>query len=82
MARFACVCGYVMTNQEAPNDVELHVYSDREWDDIINLESIVPVDIPDPRFSVWKCPICHRIYVFDDEAGGELMKRYAIEWKK
>lgn len=76
MARFECKCGETLSNSMAPNDVELKVYTDKEWDEIINCEIIDPIEIPSPRFSVWRCPICERIYVFD---GDEVVKTYVLE---
>ena len=31
MARMTCRCGADLSNQEAPNDIELVVYTDKEW---------------------------------------------------
>ncbi|WP_432774966.1 hypothetical protein AAFJ72_17465 [Brevibacillus gelatini] len=77
MARFQCKCGATLSNSNAPNDVELRVYSDREWDDIINLgDSIDPVTIPFPRYDVWRCTECERIYVFDEDT---VIKTYVLE---
>ncbi|PYE41857.1 hypothetical protein HUB98_07220 [Paenibacillus barcinonensis] len=77
MARFQCKCGATLTNTIAPNDVELRVYTDKEWDDILNLgDSIDPVTIPFPRYDVWRCNDCERIYVFD---GDTVIKTYMLE---
>ncbi len=77
MARLQCKCGATLSNSNAPNDVELRVYTDREWDDIINLgDSIDPVTIPFPRYDVWRCTECERIYVFDGDA---VKKTYVLE---
>ncbi len=66
MARINCKCGNVLSNSKTPNDVELRVYTDREWDKIMNVDSIVPWKIPLPQKDVWYCNKCKRIYVFDD----------------
>lgn len=76
MARFQCKCGEVLSNSLAPNDVELRVYTDIEWDDIINMGHIESVDIPFPKRDVWRCKKCERIYVFD---GDKVVKRYIVE---
>ncbi|WP_296695113.1 hypothetical protein [Ruminococcus sp.] len=55
-----------MSNSEAPNDIQLRVYTDKEWDDIINYEEINPWMIPLPKYDVWRCPKCKRIFVFED----------------
>jgi hypothetical protein len=78
MASFKCVCGNVMNNQVAPNDTELHVYTDNEWDNIVNLGMMNSVEIPRPSLDVWKCTGCQRIYIFGEN---RLIKRYAIEWE-
>ncbi|GAB6990114.1 hypothetical protein [Paenibacillus pini] len=66
MAKFICKCGNQLSTVEAPNDVQLYVYSDREWDNIINLGDLIdPLTIPDPANDVWRCPVCRRIYVFN-----------------
>lgn len=66
MARITCKCGNVLSNSELPNDVELRVYSDREWDKIMNVDSIAPWKIPLPKNEVWYCNECKRVYVFED----------------
>lgn len=65
MARMICRCGNELSNHQAPNDIELRVYTDKEWDAILNCEMIEPWKIPMPKRTVWKCPICKRLYVFD-----------------
>ena len=65
MANYYCKCGDRLTNQLAPNNVQLRVFTDREWDDIINLGMIDSADLPDPKYDVWRCPKCERVYVFE-----------------
>lgn len=76
MARFQCKCGECLSNSLAPNDIELRVYTDKEWDGIVNLGEIDSVDIPLPTREVWRCPKCERIYVFHED---ELVKTYVLE---
>lgn len=64
MAGFLCRCGELLSNTEAPNDVQLRVYTDKEWDDIINCEVLDPISIPFPKYDVWHCTNCERIYFF------------------
>jgi hypothetical protein len=65
MARITCKCGRVLSNVEAPNEVEYTVYNNFEWFSIISKDKIDPMlDIPHPQLDVWKCPICERIYIF------------------
>ena len=78
MARVTCKCGEVLSNTLSPNDVQLKVYSDKEWDDIIQHDSIDPLTIPFPKYDVWRCNKCERIYVFDWEYG-KVVKTYALE---
>lgn len=73
-----CRCGNILSNGDAPNDIELVVYTDRQWEEEINLGIINSIEIPSPKYSVWRCPKCERIYVF--EAGNnEAIKIYALE---
>ena len=65
MARMTCTCGAELSNQEAPNDIQLRVYPDREWDAICDCDSIQPWMIPEPKYDVWRCPVCKRLYVYD-----------------
>lgn len=76
MARFLCRCGETLSNSSAPNDIQLRVYTDREWDDIINMGTIDSVDIPFPNYDVWRCSSCERIYVFD---GNRVIRTYVLE---
>ena len=76
MARYECKCGKVMSNTMAPNDIEYLVYSDKEWDDIINIGLMNSVDLPLPSVDVWRCPECERIYVFK---GNTVIKKYVLE---
>lgn len=77
MARFSCKCGEILSNSLAPNEIQLKIFSDQEWDDIINMGMIDSIDLPDPKFDVWKCPKCGRIYVFDDD--NRLKYSYVLE---
>jgi hypothetical protein len=78
MARFLCKCGETLSNSQAPNDIEMRVYSDREWDEIINHDMIDPLTIPDPKYDVWRCPKCERLYFF--EQGNDVaVKVYKLE---
>ncbi len=75
--RFRCKCGEILSNTQVPNDIELHVYTDVEWDNIINMGDLIdPIMIPLPKYSVWKCTNCGRIHVFK---GYTLLKTYVEE---
>jgi hypothetical protein len=79
MARFECRCGTVLSNSLVPNDVELRVYTDREWDEYMIGDSIDPVTIPRPQYDVWKCSVCGRVNVFK---GNSLIRTYIVEFGK
>lgn len=78
MAKMECKCGYILSTTQAPNDIELRVYTDREWEKILDCDIIEPWKIPLPKYNVWKCPNCSRIYVFGEGYGPPLMK-YILE---
>lgn len=48
-----CLYGMELSNHEAPNDVELVVYTDKEWEKICDCESIEPWNIPLQRYNVY-----------------------------
>ncbi len=48
MARMMCRCGEKLNNQQAPNDIELIVYTDQAWNEIMDCESSNPWMIPRP----------------------------------
>jgi hypothetical protein len=75
MAKLPCRCGNTLSNSFAPNDVELRVYTDEEWDTIIQTEGKLE-DLPFPKNDVWRCPVCERIYFFE---GDGVIKVFALE---
>lgn len=77
MASILCKCGNRLSNSTVPNDIEYHVYSDREWDKIIEPDVVETIRIPRPVHDVWKCDSCERIYVFNPQ--GEVIKVYSLE---
>lgn len=80
MARMTCRCGKVLSNSQVPNDIELVVYTDKEWDKICDCDSIEPWMIPLPQYNVWRCPDCQRIYVYKRRENRPLMV-YKLETK-
>ena len=78
MARMECKCGEVLSNSMAPNDIQLRVYTDKEWDSILAKDTIKTWKIPLPTYDVWKCPKCERIYVFKEELDAAV-KIYSLE---
>ena len=75
MAKMLCRCGNTLSNSLTPNDVELRVYTDEEWDHIIQTNGKLE-DLPVPKNDVWRCPVCERIYFFE---GNKSIKVYALE---
>ena len=73
MARMTCTCGAELSNHQAPNDIELIVYTDREWAKICDCDSIQPWMIPQPKYDVWRCPFCQKIYVYEDDKPSPIM---------
>jgi len=78
MARMNCRCGEILSDSMAPNDIQLKVYTDKEWDNILSVDTINTWEIPLPNYDVWKCPKCERVYVFE-EGTEEAIKVYKIE---
>ena len=76
MANFICKCGNRLSNVQNPNDVELRVYTDSEWDSILENDTIETWKIPLPQNDVWRCPLCERVYVFQKS---KLIRTYIPE---
>ena len=66
MARMTCSCGQQLSNGASPNNIQLRVYTDEEWESIFDCETINPWMIPMPKYDVWRCPVCKSIYVYED----------------
>lgn len=77
MARFLCKCGETLSNSLSPNEIQYKVFSDQEWDDIINMGEVDSIDLPDSKFDVWKCPKCGRLHIFDEN--NNLQHTYILE---
>jgi predicted RNA-binding Zn-ribbon protein involved in translation (DUF1610 family) len=67
-----------MSNSAVPNDFQLIVYSDTEWDKITSDTTLV-TEIPDSKYDVWKCPKCKRIFVYNDQSWDTPIVVYAVE---
>ena len=80
MASITCKCGRRLSNGEAPNDVQYHVYSDREWHKILENDFVEMIIFPTAKHDVWKCDNCSRLYVFNQT--GEVIKVYVLESDK
>ena len=64
MARMNCICGAILSNSIIPNANELIVYTSIEWEEILQRDIVETWKIPLPKYDVWKCPKCERIYIF------------------
>ncbi|MGN1137671.1 MAG: hypothetical protein ACI4SF_15815 [Oscillospiraceae bacterium] len=73
MAGMICKCGTVLSNSTCPNNVTLRVYTDEEWEKISDCEMIAPWCIPMPKYDVWRCPKCKRIYVYNRTSDKPIM---------
>jgi hypothetical protein len=62
----------------APNDIQLRVYTDKEWDKILEQDTIETWEIPMPTYDVWRCPKCERIYIFE-HGNDKAIKVYKLE---
>lgn len=81
VARMLCKCGNLLSTTEVPNDVELRVYTDREWvEKIENQDTVNTWELPFPEHTVWRCPKCERIHVFGTgEDRNKVIRVYAVE---
>ena len=79
MARTTCKCGELLSNSMAPNDIELRVYTDREWDKILEVDTINTWEIPSPTYNIWRCPKCERVMVYDWGYDKPPVKTYVLE---
>ncbi|OWR32384.1 hypothetical protein CDO73_01900 [Saccharibacillus sp. O23] len=65
MGKFMCRCGKLLSNSLDPNEVELWVYTDKEFSEkVTDKESTWLIDLPE--YAVWRCTRCERIYFFKD----------------
>jgi len=78
MAKMNCKCGCILSTTQAPNDIQLKVYTDKEWEKILDCDIVESWKIPLPKYDVWKCPNCNRIYVFEEGKDIPIMK-YILE---
>ena len=78
MASMNCKCGETLSNNAVPNNIQLWVYTDKEWDSLTTPEAIETWSIHEPTYDVWRCPTCERIYFFGKE-NLEAIKVYKIE---
>jgi hypothetical protein len=75
MAKMLCRCGKTLSNSLCPNDVQLRVYTDSEFETIIQSDGKLE-DLPLPEYDVWRCPECKRIYFFEEN---KAVQTYVLE---
>lgn len=77
MATFKCYCGKVLSNSHSPNNIQLVVFTDYEWEQtqekIKYGEDVFDVE---PKYDVWMCPNCSNVYVFD---GNQVIKTFILQ---
>jgi len=72
--RCLCECGETLSNSQNP-DIEYYVYSDKEWLDIAEDETITnSLLIPFPNHTAWLCPNCKRLHIWKNDS----MERIAL----
>ncbi|MCL2015788.1 MAG: hypothetical protein FWG68_06020 [Defluviitaleaceae bacterium] len=76
MANMYCKCGETLSTVMAPNDIQIRMYTDKEWDKILEVDTIESWKFPLPKNDVWRCPTCERLYFFEDN---KVIKTYALE---
>ncbi|BBH18781.1 hypothetical protein Back11_01260 [Paenibacillus baekrokdamisoli] len=77
MAGMKCVCGNTMSTVVSPNETELIIFTQKEWEEITEgtKHGLNVFDI-EPRQAVWRCRACSRLYFFEDN---KVVKRYVLE---
>lgn len=64
MAHFRCQCGKSLSNSGTP-EIQIYAYPSTQWENEIDtLDTVHPLDIPEPELVIWRCPKCRRLYVF------------------
>ncbi|MCL2015556.1 MAG: hypothetical protein FWG68_04845 [Defluviitaleaceae bacterium] len=79
MASMKCRCGKIVRDAanegSNANDVQLYIYNDYEWDEIMGMGVTDTFDLPEPA-EIWRCPTCERMYFFENN---KVVKTYALE---
>ena len=66
MSRIKCLCGEILSNSTNPN-IEYKLFSDNEWIEFLDRAEKEPaINIDTDKYSLWKCPKCQRIYIFEE----------------
>lgn len=74
MAQFTCDCGNTLSNTRVPNDVQIRVFTDREFDNFLELYEKKFFSFP--KYDVWRCPKCEMLHVFE---GDLVVKKYVLK---
>lgn len=81
MAGLLCPCGNGMSTIQCPNDYILHIWTDKEFDDITEKDAdIIALDLLDyeGKYEYWHCPKCNRVSVVNRK-NKHICRVYAIE---
>jgi ribosomal protein L37AE/L43A len=54
------------------------MYTDVEWEEILKKDTIEGWMFPSPTHDIWRCPVCERLYVFE-EMNNVAVKSYVLE---
>ncbi|ULL16370.1 hypothetical protein DVH26_19110 [Paenibacillus sp. H1-7] len=74
MAMFKCDCGKALSNSIVPNEIQLVIFTDLEWELIQeNIQDGGDIFDVQPKYDVWQCS---RVYVFSNKG---LIMQYRIE---
>lgn len=65
MARLRCKCGEELSNSTNP-EIQYKLFTDKEWLTAIDKSEIGEklLDIGRGKYTIWKCPNCERLYIF------------------
>ncbi len=78
MARLKCLCGNLLSNSSNP-EIEYEVFNDEEMMELIDRsekELGAALNYGGPKVSMWKCPNCKRLAIF--EAHNDIV----LQWYK
>jgi uncharacterized protein with PIN domain len=77
MAKILCKCGQILSNSTVPNEVVIHMFTDKEINEILVQDSVPAIELYRRSNEVWHCSNCDRLYFFDKN--DKLEKIYRIE---
>lgn len=66
MSRIKCKCGELLSNSNSP-EIEYKLFNEEEWLLLLDRSEKEPViNIDVDKHSIWKCPTCRRLYIFEE----------------